>query len=213
MDKENQKRMDEVYKNMSLDEIPWNIQTPPELLVQLIEAGKIQPCRAIDLGCGAGNYAIYLAGIGFDVTGVDFSPTAIKIAQENAKASNVKCDFIVADVVYRFSDISGKWDFAYDWGLLHHIMPEHREKYVKNVHNILNPKGKYLSLCFSEKDKTFEGQGKYRNTFIGSTIYFSCEDELRELFAPCFDIIELRTIEIVGKFETHVFNFVFMSKK
>ncbi|MHC4271367.1 MAG: class I SAM-dependent methyltransferase, partial [Planctomycetota bacterium] len=166
MDKENQKRMDEVYKNMSLDEIPWNIQTPPELLVQLIENGKIQPCRAIDLGCGAGNYAIYLAQIGFDVTGVDFSPTAIKIAQENAKARQVKCDFIVADVVNRFSDISGTWDFAYDWGLLHHIMPEHREKYVKNVYNILNPEGKYLSLCFSEKDKTFEGEGKYRNTFI-----------------------------------------------
>ncbi|MHC4255655.1 MAG: class I SAM-dependent methyltransferase, partial [Planctomycetota bacterium] len=149
MDKENQKRMDEVYKNMSLDKIPWNIQTPPELLVQLIESGKIQPCRAIDLGCGAGNYAIYLAQIGFDVTGIDFSPTAIKIAQENANARGVKCDFIVADVVNRFSDISGTWDFVYDWGLLHHIFPEHREKYVKNVYNILNPKGKYLSLCFS----------------------------------------------------------------
>ena len=213
MNKENQKRMDEVYKNMPLEEIPWNRETPPDLLVDLINTGKLLPCKAIDLGCGAGNYAIYLAEKGFDVTGVDFSSTAIKIAEENAKARRVKCKFITADVVDQLSKISGRWDFAYDWGLLHHILPEHREKYVKNVYGILNPKAKYLSLCFSEKDKGFEGDEKYRKTFIGSTLYFSCEDELRELFAPYFDIIELRTTEITGKFETHVFNYVFMSKK
>ena len=179
MNKENQKRMDEVYKNMPLEEIPWNRETPPDLLVDLINTGKLLPCKAIDLGCGAGNYAIYLSEKGFDVTGVDFSNTAIKIAEENAKARRVKCKFITADVVDQLSEISGRWDFAYDWGLLHHILPEHREKYVKNVYGILNPKAKYLSLCFSEKDKGFEG------------------DET----------------EITGKFETHVFNYVFMSKK
>ena len=63
--------MDRIYKNMPLEKIPWNSETPPEALVELVESGKVKPCRAIDLGCGAGNYAVYLAGRGFEVTGID----------------------------------------------------------------------------------------------------------------------------------------------
>jgi len=65
---------DEIYRRMSRDEIPWNIEEPPQALVELVEIGVVQPCKAIDLGCGTGNYAIYLANRGFDVTGVDISP-------------------------------------------------------------------------------------------------------------------------------------------
>jgi tRNA/tmRNA/rRNA uracil-C5-methylase (TrmA/RlmC/RlmD family) len=91
--------MDRVYQEKSLDEIAWNIETPPDVLVELVHSGKIQPCKTIDLGCGAGNYAIYLAVQGFDVIGVDSSPTAIKIATENAQKMGVKCRFIVADLL------------------------------------------------------------------------------------------------------------------
>jgi len=213
MDKQDQIRMDEVYKNMSLEQIPWNMETPPQLLVELVDSGKVQPCKVIDLGCGAGNYAVYLAGRGFEVTGVDFSPTAIKIARENADEKGVKCNFLVADVIDELGEVDQTWDFAYEWGLLHHILPKRRRKYVENVHRILNPKGKYLSLCFSEKDTGFEGSGKYRGTAIGSVLYFSSEEELRKLFEPHFQIIDLRTIEISGKFESHVFNYVFMERK
>ena len=55
------------------------------------------------MGCGAGNYAIYLASIGFDVTGVDLSPTAIKIAKENAKKKGVTSNFLIADVLGDFA--------------------------------------------------------------------------------------------------------------
>ena len=213
MDKQNQILMDDVYKNMSLEEIPWNIETPPQLLVELVDSGKVQPCKAIDLGCGAGNYAVYLAQRGFEVTGVDFSPTAVKIARENAEKKGAKCNFLVADVIEQFGEVNQTWDFACEWGLLHHIFPEQRHKYVENVCRILNPKGKYLSLCFSEKDTGFEGSGKYRKTQLGSVLYFSSDGELRELFELYFEIIDLRTIEISGKFETHIFNYVFMERK
>ncbi len=213
MDNQSRNRMDDIYKNMSLGDIPWNVETPPELLVELIDSGKVKPCKAVDLGCGAGNYSVYLAERGFEVTGIDFSPTAIKLAKENAERKGVSCNFLVADAVDGLDEIDQTWDFVYEWGLLHLILPEHREKYVKNVSRILNPKGKYLSLCFSEKDTSFEGSGKYRDTEIGSVLYFSCEDELRELFSPYFNIIDLRTIEISGKFAAHIFNYVFMERK
>lgn len=202
-----------IYKNIPLDEIPWNIETPPQLLVELLDSGKVRPCKAIDLGCGLGNYAVYLAGRGFDVTGIDFSPTAIKIAKENARKKGVKCNFFVGDVVNDLGKINQTWDFACDWGLLHHIFPRKRQKYLKNVRRLLNPKGKYLSVSFSQKDTAFAGTGKYRRTNLGATLYFSSQNELKKLFENYFTIIDLMTVEIPGKFEPHIFNYVFAEKK
>jgi len=116
-------------------------------------------------------------------------------------------------VLDELPEIDQTWDFAYDWGLLHHIFPERRQKYIENVHRILNPNGKYLSLCFSEMDSAFQGSGKYRKTALGSVLCFSCEDELRKLFEPYFRVIDLRTIDVSGKFVPHVFNYAFMEKK
>ena len=213
MDSETKNQMDTVYREMSLDEIPWNNEEPPQILVELVESGKIEPCKTIDLGCGAGNYSIYLAGKGFEVTGIDFSPTAIEIAKKNAERKKVKCNFLVGDVLCDLDKIKKGWDFAYEWGLLHLIPCPDRPKYVESVWRLLNDNGKYLSLCFSEHDTYFEGSGKYRETQIGTVLYFSCEEELKELFAPHFKILELRTVEIEGKVGPHVFNYAFMEKK
>jgi len=205
--------MDKIYRDMSPHAIPWNIETPPGALVELLGKGKIKACKAIDMGCGTGNYAMYLAGQGFEVTGVDISVTAIQIARENAKKKGLCCDFQVADVIGDLDEIRGTFDFAYDWEVLHHIFPDDRRKYIENVHKRLNPGGKYLSVCFSEQDLQFGGKGKYRETRLGTTLYFSSEDELKDLFVPYFSIIELRTIEISGKPAPHRVNYAFLEKK
>ena len=59
---------------------PWVGQARSEL-VQLVETGDLQPGRAIDLGCGEGDNAIFLAQHGFQVTAVDFSAAAIDKAK------------------------------------------------------------------------------------------------------------------------------------
>ena len=204
--------MDKIYRDVPLEDIPWVLEIPPDALTQLVESGKVKPCKSVDLGCGTGNYAIYLASVGFDVTGIDISPTAIRIAEENAKNKGIKCNFLVADVLGGLDEVKEAFDFVYDWGLLHHLFPADRGKYVENVHRILNPGGKYLSVCFSEKDPKFGGSGKYRDTSLGTVLYFSSEDELRDLFKPYFKIKELETIEIKGKFAPHLMNYVFMEK-
>ncbi|MGA2919328.1 class I SAM-dependent methyltransferase [Methanoregula sp.] len=196
--------IDRIYRNVPLDNLPWNSETPPDALVRLVQDGKVRPCRTIDLGCGAGNYAIYLADIGFDLTGVDSSPTAIKIAEENAKKRGARCRFIVADLLGDLHEVADTFDFAYDWEFLHHIFPEDRESYIRNVHKITNPGAMYFSVCFSENDPQFGGTGKYRTTRIGTTLYFSSESEVRELVSPYFTIRELKTIEVAGKSGSHV---------
>ena len=205
--------MERIYRKIPLKEIPWNIETPPNVLVELVDSGKVKPCKAIDLGCGTGNYSMYLASAVFDVTVIDNSPTAIKIAKENAKKKGIKCNFLVANVLGNMNEVEVKFEFAYDWELLHHIFPEQRRTYVKNVYKMLNPRGKYLSVCFSEKDPGFGGSGKYRKTGLGTILYFSSEDELRDLFESYFNIEELKMMGIRGKPASHLANYAFMERK
>lgn len=206
--------MDEIYKNVPLKNIPWNIETPPDILVHLIDSGQVKPCKALDLGCGIGNYAIYLALKGFNVTGIDISSVAIRLARENAKKKMVGCNFIVADVLTDLVKVvKNTFDFAYDWELLHHIFPQKRQKYIENVYNVLNPGGKYLSVCFNDKDYQFGGSGKYRKTQLGTVLYFSSERELKNLFSSYFSITDLKILEIKGKTISHIVNYAFMEKK
>ena len=206
-------QMEQIYGETPPADIPWNIETPPRVFVELVESGRVQPCKTIDLGCGAGNYAIYLASVGFDVTGVDISPSAIALAEANAKKNGVTCRFVAADILGGLPEITETFDFAYDWSLLHHVLPDDRGQYVETVHRLVAPGGKYLSVCFSEKDAGFGGTGQFRTTSIGTTLYFSSEAELRNLFEPHFEITALKTIQVEGKGEPHLMNFAFMEKK
>ena len=206
-------QMEKIYSETPPADIPWNIESPPKALVELVEAGQVQPCKTIDMGCGAGNYAIYFASVGFDVTGVDISPSAIALAEANAEQKGVTCRFVAADVLGGLPEIGDTFDFAYDWSLLHHVFPEHRKQYVEVVHRLLVPAGKYLSVCFSEKGAGFGGTGKQRRTPLGTVLYFSSEDELRDLFDPYFDVTTLETVQVEGKQEPHLMNWAFMEKK
>ncbi|WAC05312.1 MAG: class I SAM-dependent methyltransferase [Methanoregula sp.] len=195
--------MDKIYRTVPPDQIPWNSQDPPDALVELAESGTLKPCRTVDLGCGAGNYAIYLAGLGFDVTGVDSSQAAISLARKNAQARGARCRFIVADLLGDLHELRETFDFGFDWEFLHHIFPEDRETYMKNVAGLLSPGAVYFSVCFSEDDPQFGGTGKFRQTRMGTTLYFSSEPELRDLFLPYFFIKELSTIGFSGRYGPH----------
>ena len=205
--------MERIYTEIPPADIPWNIESPPRELISLIEAGQIQPCKAIDFGCGAGNYATYLASRGFDVTGVDVSSAAIALARDNAKKKGVKCDFLVADVLDGLDEYTGAFQFAYDWALLHHVFPENRKRYVETVHRVLVPGGQYFSVCFSEQDAAFGGSGKVRPTPLGTVLYFSSEEELKEIFEPYFLVRTLKTVEIEGKRGPHLMNVALMERK
>ncbi len=66
-----------MYRN---NRVPWDLG-PRKELVAAVESGRLQPCRAIDLGCGSASNAIFLARRGFEVTGTDYSPAAIALCR------------------------------------------------------------------------------------------------------------------------------------
>ena len=193
--------------------IAWPERIERESPVLEDELGRAPVASVVDLGCGTGAYALFLASRGFDVTGIDIASAAITMARENAAKKGISCRFVVADLCGSMREVEETFEFAYDWQLLHHIFPEAREKYLANVERLLNPGAPYLSVCFSERSDQFGGRGKYRRTPLGTTLYFSSERELVSLFHTRFSIEELTTIEIEGKFEPHAAIYALLRKR
>jgi cyclopropane fatty-acyl-phospholipid synthase-like methyltransferase len=206
-------QMDRIYKDVPLETIPWNITEPPQLLVDALQTGKIKPCKVVDLGCGAGNYSVWLAQQGFDVTGIDISEQAIEHAKRHALSEGVSCNFISTDLLGDMTKFNECFNLALDWEVLHHVFPEDRPGFIRNVHQVLVPDGIYISLCFHEDDPSFGGKSKFRDTPMGTKLYFSSEAELRELFTPLFKIDELIKVEIPGKYGSHIANLAWLKRK
>ena len=89
---------DEVYSGDPSD-IPWDTGIPSEELKTFIEKELIRPCRALDICCGTGTEAIYLAKKGFEVSGIDISEKAIEIAEKKAEEEKLIVDFKTGDVL------------------------------------------------------------------------------------------------------------------
>ncbi len=206
-------QMNQIYSSKDLNTIPWNRETPPKILLDLISSTILSPCKIIELGCGVGNYVRYFAKMGFDATGVDISDKAIEIARILAQKAGDKCEFIEADVLGEMTIIKNKYYFAYDWELLHHIFPEDRSKYVENIHRLLTSQGQYMSVCFSEASTQFGGVGKYRKTPLGTTLYFSNEAEIETVFSRLFYVVDLKPVDIQGKQGVHKAIYAHMRRK
>ncbi len=120
---------------------PWDTNvTPPEVVEFL---ARTHPGRALDLGCGTGTNAIALVRHGWQATGVDFAPKAIRTARRKAAAAGLAIDFHCADV----SDLQildGPYDYALDIGCLFTLHINQRPGYARELARLLRPQGDYM---------------------------------------------------------------------
>ncbi len=78
------------------DELLWTAR-PNSFLVE--EIGALTPGRALDLACGEGRNAVWLAEQGWQVTGVDFADVALEKARLLAEQRGVRVEWIRADLL------------------------------------------------------------------------------------------------------------------
>ena len=133
------------YALMYFRRPPWDTGiSPPELMEHIAThpAG-----RALDLGCGTGTNALTLAQHGWQVTGVDFIPRAIRQARRKALKAGMAVDFRL-DNVTRLDGISGPFDLALDMGCFHSLPPAGRPAYLHNLDRLLAPGGTFLVYTF-----------------------------------------------------------------
>jgi SAM-dependent methyltransferase len=114
-----------------------------ELAWALAALEPVGGTRVLELGCGAGNIASSLVERGFDVTGIDISPTAIAWATERAIPGT---RFVVGDLV---AEIPGEYDLVIDGHCLHCIIGDDRARMLANVRGALVPGGKFFvaTMC------------------------------------------------------------------
>jgi SAM-dependent methyltransferase len=125
---------------------PWDIGKPDFNLIQTVTTTPIEPCKALDIGCGTGDNAIWLSQQNFHVLGIDTSEIAIEKAKEKALKANAKCTFIVIDILT--SHVEGApFGFAFDRGCFHSLnLDKERKSFAENVNGHLEKDGLWLSL-------------------------------------------------------------------
>src|ERR1700758_4653672 len=105
---------------------PQPSDVPDHRLEQLVEGpDRLAPGRAIDLGCGTGRNAIYLARHGWDTVGVEIVGYALELARRKAAAQGVPVTFLEGDVT-RLADRGGvgaDFTLLMDGGCYHTIPP------------------------------------------------------------------------------------------
>ncbi len=131
---------------------PWDTGITPPEIVSVIESGRLRPAgRALDLGCGTGTNAIYLAQHGFEVMGIDISVRAISLARRKTRSAA-----LTDRVRFERGDVSRltKWlspnsiDFAYDIGCFHNLESDARQRYVSGLTAVLKPGAIYMLYAF-----------------------------------------------------------------
>lgn len=129
-------------------EVPWDSGIPDMHLRAVVEAFDIRG-KALEVGCGTGTNSIWLAQQGFDVTGVDLSPTALAKAETKARSAGVDCHFVATDFLVD-SVPGGPFDFVYDRGCFHVFdEDDERSQFAARVAEMLAPEGIWHSLIGS----------------------------------------------------------------
>lgn len=156
----------------------WDVGRPSSNLVKAVEAGHLKPGRAIVLGCGTGTNAIYLAGRGFTVTGVDIAPTALHLAQEKATKAGVQVQWLLADVLALPQ--MAPFDVIFDRGCYHHVRQYDAEGYVEATRRLSHEGTRILLLAGSDRRTGGGGPPRVK------------KEEIRDDFVDLFEFEWLR---------------------
>jgi SAM-dependent methyltransferase len=161
---------------------PWDVKGPQPSLVEAEAAGFVSG-SVLDLGCGKGGNALFLAERGYAVAGIDLVPAAIGAARRLAARRGLPVSFSVGDVFDLHE--AERYDTLVDFGLLHRFREGMAEAYLHKVASLANEGGRLLFQCFSDRAPGWAGLAPRR----------FAEADLRNLFAGEWDLRQLDRAE------------------
>ncbi|MCL2300801.1 MAG: class I SAM-dependent methyltransferase [Firmicutes bacterium] len=165
-------------------------ELPDENLAEFLETCPM-PARALELGCGEGRNAIYMAGRGMEVTAIDLSPVAINHARKLARKRKTNVEFLAKNIFQIDLEHHG-YDFVYDSGCFHHLTPHRRLSYLDLLEYALVPGGYFGLTCFAWGENCadeVDDWAFYDGRHVGAAF---TEERLRDFFGGMFDMIYIR---------------------
>lgn len=129
---------------------PWDDDEPPKELTELVEGEHAPPAgRALDLGCGTGAAAVFLAAREWKVTGVDTVGKALRSARRRAESAGVDVTWVRGDVAaLETLELSGPFDLICDFGCFHGLGDADRAGYAAGVTTLSAPGATLLLFAF-----------------------------------------------------------------
>jgi len=177
-------RWDSAYRG---EPPPWDIGRPQPIVERIAADGGFRG-QVLDAGCGTGENALYLASLGFDVLGADWSALAIERARAKAAARHLGVEFAVADAL-ELTGLGRSFDSVLDCGLFHTFEDPDRAAYVANLAGVIRAGGVLQLLCFSDREPW--GGGPRRVS----------EGEIRSAFAEGWEVIAIEPVRFATTFE------------
>ena len=167
-------------------ETPWDSGRSSVELQRLLTQFKVAPCRTLEIGCGTGTNAVYLAQKGFKVTGVDLAPVAIEQASQKATEAGVVIDFRVVDLTNPASSFLelAPFDFVFDPGVYHVIRRKALNGLLNTLQRVTRPGSLYIALTGNANDPIEAEEGPPRVT----------AEELSGELGGLFRLVQLREI-------------------
>jgi SAM-dependent methyltransferase len=137
---------DELYNN---EEVGWDMKSPTPVIKSYLKEQKFPiSSKILIMGSGYGYDAIEAAKAGLDVTAVDFSAAAIKIAKKSANEQNVTVKFLVQDFFTFTEKFQNYFHLVYDYVTYCVIYPVRRKEYGKMIYDVLSCNGLFIALWF-----------------------------------------------------------------
>ena len=144
------------------DDTGWDLNGPTPVFKHLAES--LERGRVCIIGCGRGYDAIMFAKKGFDVTAVDFAPSAIRALQELVKQEMVDVNTVQKDIFSLVPEFQRSFDYVVEQTCFCAIHPNRRKEYEDLVKAILKPGGQLIGLWFPLDKQLDEGGPPYGTT-------------------------------------------------
>lgn len=160
---------------------PWDQDHVAAELSALVEGpGALAAGRALDVGCGTGTQAVYLAQRGWQVTGVDAVERALAHAQRRAEAAGVEVRWVGGDVARLASlGLEQGFELVHDRGCFHDLSPAARDGYVQGVSELAAPGSTLLMLAFAHRPRGIGPRG-------------ASEQEIRRRFGSAWELLSIQ---------------------
>ena len=145
-----------IYKN---NDTGWDLGGVTPIFSDM--AHELKPGKLIILGCGRGYDAITFAKQNFDVTAVDFAPSAVKFLEGLCLINKVKVNIIQDDIFSLNEKFKNNFDFVIEQTCFCAIDPNRRNEYEQLVYNILKYNGSLIGTWYPLDKKLDDGGPPY----------------------------------------------------